>query len=315
MEIIIEGIIGRKIQLKEVEDKYDEINEAIEAVEEYEKQHNITDRNIWTKYPVFEWNLTRDSGVTYSSVFPLSGYNFSGRIITKKTFYYIDMSMEFVNLNQSSTPNTDYTLSEVLYVISKSKPYSITTDNDTIISSCEFNQVTLKNNTIHFNYTYWIRYRDDKIKYSIKLFLEKAEISSLTFSHNGILLWKINQNQNLKSIKSERHSPYFYSHLNGYQMRLKLFQIQNNFHFRMYIVCGENDDSLPSTFSFKTTFTIFNLKNILENIISTKSYHNGVDASPIPLQSFLFSDLSNYISSNNTILVKLEVELLNVEEE
>ncbi|GAB6032602.1 hypothetical protein CHUAL_011490 [Chamberlinius hualienensis] len=301
--------------LKKAKEKYEELEKAIKAVEEFEKQHNETDGYIWTKYPVIEWNITSNEKMLYSPVFPLRGYNVSGRIVAEKLLGKYEIYTQFMNLDQSSTPNNSVSLSEAKYVITRSQSRTIRSATSIIeILICKFNYFTFNNSTKHFNYFFpYSHYLAvyNTFYYSIKLFLEKPKITTLTFSYNGNLSWEINA-QNVASKGFERHSPYFYSHLNGYRMKLKLHYTYS-YHFQMYFVCGENDYTLPSKFPFKTILTIFNQENIWGNFISTKTHHNGVNESPITLQSL--SDLSQYISRNNTILVKLEVELLNVDEE
>ncbi|GAB6025257.1 hypothetical protein CHUAL_010676 [Chamberlinius hualienensis] len=298
--------------LNHAEGKFKEFEEAIETFEKYEKQHNVTDEYIWSKYPVFEWNTTYLEN-SYSPMFTLSDYNFSGRIVVNQKFPKTYISIEYINSNQSSKSITNHTLTEVMYTISKLRLYSNDLETDIITSSCKFRKL---NDTNHFNHTYdnllMIDYHSfASPTYNFKLFLQKPQITPAIFSYNGILSWRFNP----QGIDIEKQSPYFYSHPNGYKMKLKVHQ-KSSIDFNLYIVCGENDDSLPSKFPFKTTFTVFDQENIWKNIILTKTHHNGVSESPINLLS-LFStlDLSYYIGKDNTILVKLEVELLNNDEE
>ncbi|GAB6025673.1 hypothetical protein CHUAL_011663 [Chamberlinius hualienensis] len=297
--------------LKKAKAKYEELEEATKAVEEFEKQHNLTDGYIWNELPEIEWNTNLSGKILYSPVFTLRGYNVSGRMVVEKLMGKLEIYTQFINSDQSSTSNTTVSLSEVKYVIMKSESITISSTGIEILS-CKFNQSALDNNAKHFNYTYYTYHsRYYTHNYSIKLFLKVPRISPLIFSTNGILIWKINA-RNLTIKDFERQSPYFYSHPNGYRMTLKL-HYSYSFHFQMYILCGENDYTLPSKFPFKTILTIFNQENIWGNLISTKTHHKGVNESPITLQSL--SELSQYTSKNNTILVKLEVELLNVDEE
>ncbi|GAB6033547.1 hypothetical protein CHUAL_013478 [Chamberlinius hualienensis] len=294
--------------LNHAEGKFKEFEEAIETFEKYEKQHNVTD-DIWAKYPVIEWNTTNLLS-SYSPMFPLSGYNLSGRIVVKEVYPQTYIYMEFINFNQSSKSLTNRILSEVMYTLSKLKTGKSDLNTEIITSSCNFKQATL-NNTKHFIFTYDPSYyRYTTVTYNFKLFLLKPQITSFIFSYNGILSWKINT----QSMDFEKQSPYFYSHPNGYKMKLKLHQ-KYGFDFSLYIVCGENDDSLPSEFPFKTTFTVFYEENIWKNLVLSRTYHNGVSESPINLITFSTYDWNYYISKDNTILVKLEVELLNIDEE
>ncbi|GAB6025675.1 hypothetical protein CHUAL_011664 [Chamberlinius hualienensis] len=297
--------------LKKVKEKYEELEEATKAVEEFEKQHNVTDGYIWNAFPAIEWNTTLSGKILYSPVFPLRGYNVSGRMVIEKLLGKLEIYTQFMNLDQSSMSNTTVSLSEAKYVITKSQSTVISFTSIEILR-CKFNQFALGNKTKHFNYTYYTYHsRYHANNYNIKLFLKVPQISPLTFSTNGILMWKINA-RNLTIKDFERQSPYFYSHPNGYRMTLKL-HYSYRFHFQMYILCSENDYTLPSKFPFKTTLTIFNQENIWGNLISASTHYNGVNELPIELQSL--SELSQYTSKNNTILVKLEVELLNFDEE
>ncbi|GAB6033560.1 hypothetical protein CHUAL_013494 [Chamberlinius hualienensis] len=288
--------------------------DLINKIEELKLKFNKTQKSKYLnhaegKFKEFEEAIETFEN-SYSPMFPLSGYNLSGRIVVKEVYPQTYIYMEFINFNQSSKSLDNRTLSEVMYTLSKLKTGKSDLNTEIITSSCNFKQATL-NNTNHFNFTYDPSYYCyTTVTYNFKLFLLKPQITSLIFSYNGILSWKINT----QSMDFEKQSPYFYSHPNGYKMKLKLHQ-KYGFDFSLYIVCGENDDSLPSEFPFKTTFTIFYEENIWKNLVLSRTYHNGVSESPINLITFSTYDWNYYISKDNTILVKLEVELLNIDEE
>ncbi|GAB6033548.1 hypothetical protein CHUAL_013479, partial [Chamberlinius hualienensis] len=108
-------------------------------------------------------------------MFPLSGYNLSGRIVVKEVYPQTYIYMEFINFNQSSKSLTNHTLSEVMYTLSKLKTSQSDLNTEIITSSCNFKQATL-NNTNHFNFTYDPSYYCyTTVTYHFKLFLLKPQ--------------------------------------------------------------------------------------------------------------------------------------------
>nr|XP_039270868.1 TNF receptor-associated factor 4-like isoform X2 [Styela clava] len=118
----------------------------------------------------------------------------------------------------------------------------------------------------------------------------QKQVSDLTVSHNGVLLWRIPeytkslQQAQKDQAEAELISPPFYTHRHGYKLQLSAFLNGNGgghgSHLSLYVrvLNGEYDSLLEWPFSHDITFTILDQGDPL----SSKRSHINVTFTPDP---------------------------------
>ncbi|GAB6025969.1 hypothetical protein CHUAL_011938 [Chamberlinius hualienensis] len=278
------------------QDKTIQLNEVIDKVSQYELKQ-LEDAKLFKKSQKYQWSTLVSIASQKTSIpFELDDYNNEVVVVVERGFSKYDMHLNFTRLNP------DVKVSKVYYTINNSDG-----DITNVTTLCKINQTQYNNKQFEITF-FSISLGGSTI--DIRLQVETPQVSSQSFSYDGILMWKIHLSDinNTKSNVRTLDSPYFYTHSEGYRMILQLNSPLFEFHLKF--ICSNNDQNLPEIFSFRATFTLFNQDNPRKSMVISNDYHNG----PV-WSTYAFSFDYEHIEKGNfikdqTILVNLVIQPL-----
>ncbi|GAB6025676.1 hypothetical protein CHUAL_011665 [Chamberlinius hualienensis] len=327
--------------LIKIEELWNELHDVIKTIDKaphkqflYSTTRNISEIYLWNVTDILKTKASDVSlhygnsefinyGVRWSEVFPI-WQRYTAKLKLNVLHYKTLVSMQIIESNDTQNSKKLDGLSSLTYIFKDEREDKMI---DVVHTAyCHFNQ-SIKYNEDMFDVKLY-HFRGITTRFNVIngylllwLLMEPPEISRTYYSTDGILLWRIDNYKERKLNEDEgrvnfQQSPYFYTHPNGYRMRLHahLDHIVD-VRFSLVFYCGPNDLELPDKFPFRATVTMFNQDDPSRNLFQSEDYFfTGEKESTFIIVSgnAFFIEKSGFVR-NNSMILRVIVELLPID--